>query len=155
VYYWAITVVSATATAMTALRPTRDYYLFLLGALAFTLDTAGRDYRRRPQALPGLLPHDLAAEPYGDVLGLPGVVQQESRPGQDDRRDVRGFPAGEVHAGPIRGRGRFSAGAPRLAGTASNLGLSVCYFHKLKDFDASHVDVHASGGLYPRSRTNW
>jgi hypothetical protein len=32
VYYWAITVVFATATAMTALRPARDYYLFLLGA---------------------------------------------------------------------------------------------------------------------------
>jgi hypothetical protein len=32
VYYWAITAVFATATAVTALRPARDYYLFLLGA---------------------------------------------------------------------------------------------------------------------------
>jgi len=65
VYYWAITVVFATATAMTALRPARDYYLFLLGALAFTLATAGRDYRRRPNARlwrrwPGHAPHILA-----------------------------------------------------------------------------------------------
>lgn len=65
VYYWAITVVFATATAMTTLRPARDYYLFLLGALAFTLATAGRDYRRRPSASlwrrwPGHAPHILA-----------------------------------------------------------------------------------------------
>jgi hypothetical protein len=45
-----MTVVFATATAITALRPARDYYLFLLGALAFLLATAGRDYRRRPIA---------------------------------------------------------------------------------------------------------
>ncbi len=65
VYYWAITVVFATATAMTALRPARDYYLFLLGALTFTLATAGRDYRRRTGASlwrrwPGHAPHILA-----------------------------------------------------------------------------------------------
>ncbi|HMH92474.1 MAG TPA: hypothetical protein VK586_15485 [Streptosporangiaceae bacterium] len=65
VYYWAITVVFATATAMTALRPARDFYLFLLGALAFTLATVGRDYRRRPNASPwrrwpGHAPHILA-----------------------------------------------------------------------------------------------
>jgi lysylphosphatidylglycerol synthetase-like protein (DUF2156 family) len=65
VYYWAITVVFATATAMTALRPARDYYLFLLGALTFTLATAGRHYRRHPSAglwrrWPGHAPHILA-----------------------------------------------------------------------------------------------
>jgi hypothetical protein len=65
VYYRAITVVFATSTALAALRPARDSYLFLLGALAFALATAGRDYRRRPGASrwrrwPGHAPHILA-----------------------------------------------------------------------------------------------
>jgi hypothetical protein len=64
-YYWAITVVFATATAMTAMRPARDYYLFLLGALTFALASAGRLARRRPHAWPwrrwpGHGPHILA-----------------------------------------------------------------------------------------------
>ncbi len=63
--YWAITALFATATAMTAMRPARDYYLFLLGALAFTLATAGRHARRHPHARPwrrwpGHVPHILA-----------------------------------------------------------------------------------------------
>ncbi len=52
VYYWAITAVSATAAAMTAMRPARDWYLFLLGAVAFALATAGRDARRHPGRRP-------------------------------------------------------------------------------------------------------
>jgi len=40
VYYWAITVVFATATAMTATRPARDWYLLLLGAISLALATA-------------------------------------------------------------------------------------------------------------------
>jgi lysylphosphatidylglycerol synthetase-like protein (DUF2156 family) len=62
VYYWAITVVFATAAAMAAIRPARDWYLALLGALAFTLAAAGRDYRRHPgrrlwRRWPGHIPH--------------------------------------------------------------------------------------------------
>jgi lysylphosphatidylglycerol synthetase-like protein (DUF2156 family) len=65
VYYWAITVVFATATAMAAIRPARDWYLALLGAFAFALAVAGRDYRRHParrpwRRWPGHIPHILA-----------------------------------------------------------------------------------------------
>lgn len=65
IYFWAIAVVSATATAMAAIRPALDWYLALLGALAFALAAAGRDYRRHPDRLPwrrwpGHLPHILA-----------------------------------------------------------------------------------------------
>jgi len=49
-YYWAITAVAATSLAMTAMRPARDWYLALLGALAFTLATAGRHVRRHPRS---------------------------------------------------------------------------------------------------------
>jgi lysylphosphatidylglycerol synthetase-like protein (DUF2156 family) len=64
VYYWAIAVVFATATAMAAIRPA-DWYLALLGALTFALAAAGRDYRRRPgrrpwRRWPGHTPHILA-----------------------------------------------------------------------------------------------
>ncbi|MGH3299007.1 MAG: hypothetical protein ACRDP7_45170 [Trebonia sp.] len=64
IYYRAVTVVLATATAMTAMRPARDWYLFLLGALTFALATAGRDSRRHPQGRPwrrwpGHAPHIL------------------------------------------------------------------------------------------------
>jgi hypothetical protein len=52
VYYWAITGVFATAAAMTAMRPLRDWYLALLGALAFLLATAGRHLRRHPRSWP-------------------------------------------------------------------------------------------------------
>lgn len=65
IYYWAIAVVFATATAMAAIRPARDWYLALLGALAFALAAAGRDYRRHPDRRPwnrwpGHIPHILA-----------------------------------------------------------------------------------------------
>src|SRR5690242_21811640 len=40
-YYRAITVVFATATALAAMRWTRDYYLLILGAVAFTAATTG------------------------------------------------------------------------------------------------------------------
>jgi lysylphosphatidylglycerol synthetase-like protein (DUF2156 family) len=65
IYYCAIAVVFATATAMAAIRPARDWYLALLGALAFALAAAGRDYRRHParrpwRRWPGHTPHILA-----------------------------------------------------------------------------------------------
>jgi lysylphosphatidylglycerol synthetase-like protein (DUF2156 family) len=65
VYYWAITVVVATAAAMTALRPARDWYLLLLGAISFALAAAGRHARRHPagriwRRWPGHVPHILA-----------------------------------------------------------------------------------------------
>jgi len=65
IYYWAIAVVFATATGMAAIRPARDWYLALLGALAFALAAAGRDYRRHPdrrpwRRWPGHIPHILA-----------------------------------------------------------------------------------------------
>lgn len=65
IYFWAIAVVSATATAMAAIRPALDWYLALLGALAFALAAAGRDCRRHPdrppwRRWPGHLPHILA-----------------------------------------------------------------------------------------------
>ena len=52
IYYVAITAVFATAAAMTAMRPARDWYLAVLGALAFLLATAGRRARRHPQSWP-------------------------------------------------------------------------------------------------------
>jgi hypothetical protein len=46
-YYRAITVVSATATVLAAMRWRQDYYLFLIGAVAFTAATIGYQHRRR------------------------------------------------------------------------------------------------------------
>jgi hypothetical protein len=46
-YYRAITVVFATATALAAMRWQQDYYLFLIGAVAFTAATIGYLHRRR------------------------------------------------------------------------------------------------------------
>ena len=46
-YYRAITIVFATATALAAMRWAQDYYLFILGAVAFTAATAGYLHRRR------------------------------------------------------------------------------------------------------------
>ena len=46
-YYRAITAVFATAAALAAMRWARDYYLFILGAVAFTAATAGYLHRRR------------------------------------------------------------------------------------------------------------
>jgi len=46
-YYRAITVVFATATVLAAMRWPQDYYLFLIGAVAFTAATIGYQHRRR------------------------------------------------------------------------------------------------------------
>jgi hypothetical protein len=46
-YYRAITVVFATATALAAMRWAQDYYLLILGAVAFTAATIGYLHRRR------------------------------------------------------------------------------------------------------------
>src|SRR5437764_9778414 len=46
-YYRAITVVFSTATVLAAMRWRQDYYLFILGAAAFTAATIGYQHRRR------------------------------------------------------------------------------------------------------------
>jgi hypothetical protein len=46
-YYRAIVVVFATATVLAAMRWRQDYYLFLIGAVAFTAATVGYLHRRR------------------------------------------------------------------------------------------------------------
>jgi hypothetical protein len=46
-YYRAITAVFATATALAAMRWAQDWYLFVLGAVAFTAATTGYLHRRR------------------------------------------------------------------------------------------------------------
>ena len=47
-YYRAITVVFGTAAALAALRWRQDYYLFILGAVAFAAATIGYLHRHRP-----------------------------------------------------------------------------------------------------------
>jgi hypothetical protein len=46
-FYRAITVVFITATALAIMRWRQDYYLFLIGAIAFAAATAGYQHRRR------------------------------------------------------------------------------------------------------------
>ncbi len=46
-FYRAITVVFITATILAAMRWRQDFYLFILGAVAFTAATAGYQHRRR------------------------------------------------------------------------------------------------------------
>ena len=46
-YYLAITVVFVTATVLAALRWRQDYYLFIIGAVAFTAAPIGYQHRRR------------------------------------------------------------------------------------------------------------
>jgi hypothetical protein len=46
-FYRAITVVFATATVLAAMRWHQDYYLFLVGAVAFAAATIGYQHRRR------------------------------------------------------------------------------------------------------------
>jgi len=46
-YYRAITAVFATATALAAMRWRQDYYLVIIGAVAFTAATIGYQHRRR------------------------------------------------------------------------------------------------------------
>jgi hypothetical protein len=47
IYYWCLAVVSASATALSLVRWTEDYALFILGALAFLSATLGRAAHRR------------------------------------------------------------------------------------------------------------
>lgn len=47
VYYWSITAIFATATAMSALRWHRDAYLFVFGTVAFSFATLGYLARKR------------------------------------------------------------------------------------------------------------
>jgi hypothetical protein len=46
-FYWAIAVVFATATILAAMRWRQDYYLFIIGVVAFTAATIGYQHRRR------------------------------------------------------------------------------------------------------------
>ena len=46
-FYGAITVVFGTATALSVMRWRQDYYLFIIGAVAFTAATIGYQRRRR------------------------------------------------------------------------------------------------------------
>ena len=46
-FYGAITVIFATATALSVMRWQQDYYLFILGTIAFTAATIGYEHRRR------------------------------------------------------------------------------------------------------------
>ena len=46
-YYRAISVLFATATILAAMRWRQDYYLFVIGAVAFTAATIGYTHRRR------------------------------------------------------------------------------------------------------------
>ncbi|HEV2375418.1 MAG TPA: hypothetical protein VGS19_25060 [Streptosporangiaceae bacterium] len=46
-YYRAITIVFATATALTIMRWRQDYQLFIIGAVAFTAAVIGVQHRRR------------------------------------------------------------------------------------------------------------
>ena len=46
-YYRAITVVFVTATVLAAMRWRQDYYLFIIGAVAFAAATVGYQHRRR------------------------------------------------------------------------------------------------------------
>ncbi len=73
IYYRAIAMVFATATALAVIRPARDWYLALLGALALALAAAGRDYRRHPgrrpwRRCPGHVPHIIAMGGFYTVL---------------------------------------------------------------------------------------
>jgi len=47
IYYRCLAVVFVSATALSAMRWTEDYYLFILGALSFLSATLGRTARRR------------------------------------------------------------------------------------------------------------
>jgi hypothetical protein len=47
IYYWALSVVFVSATALSMMRWAQDYYLFILGALSFIAATTGREARRR------------------------------------------------------------------------------------------------------------
>jgi hypothetical protein len=42
IYYWALSVVFVSATALSMMRWAQDYYVFILGALSFIAATTGR-----------------------------------------------------------------------------------------------------------------
>ena len=46
-YYWSLSVVFATASALSAMRWAEDYYLFILGSLSFAAASLGRTARQR------------------------------------------------------------------------------------------------------------
>jgi hypothetical protein len=47
IYYWSVSVVFVSATALSVMRWVQDYHLFILGALSFIAATMGREARRR------------------------------------------------------------------------------------------------------------
>ena len=47
IYYWSLSVVFVSATALSVMRWAQDYHLFILGALSFIVATVGREARRR------------------------------------------------------------------------------------------------------------
>ena len=47
IYYWSLSAVVVSATALAVVRWADDYHLFVLGVLAFTAATLGRTARRR------------------------------------------------------------------------------------------------------------
>jgi hypothetical protein len=47
IYYWSLSVVFVSATALSVMRWAEDYHLFILGALSFLAATTGREARRR------------------------------------------------------------------------------------------------------------
>src|SRR5712671_6055048 len=47
IYYWCLTAVFASATALAAVRWAEDYHLFILGALSFGAASLGRTARRQ------------------------------------------------------------------------------------------------------------
>ncbi|MEP6851108.1 MAG: DUF2306 domain-containing protein [bacterium] len=54
-YYRAVRTVCVTAVLLTALRPRQDYYLTIIGLIAFAAATVGYQHRRRCR--PGDTPH--------------------------------------------------------------------------------------------------
>jgi hypothetical protein len=47
IYYWCLSAIFASATALSVVRWAENYHLFILGALSFTAATVGRTARRR------------------------------------------------------------------------------------------------------------
>jgi hypothetical protein len=74
-YYRAITAVFATAVGLAAMRWARDYYLFILGAVAFTAATTGYLHRRH-----GDLLHRHAHRVLRRQRAAPAAVGPAARP---------------------------------------------------------------------------
>jgi hypothetical protein len=96
VYYQAVTVVAATATALTSVRPARDWYLLLLGGLTLGLAAAGRHTRRHPDARPwrrwpGRAPHIVAMGSSYTVLLTAFYVDNGKRLPLWDRLPVAAY----------------------------------------------------------------